>query len=141
MTARRNRALLVQQDEIVAPPAPRACDDRTFEMPGVLYLVTALLFLGFVSVLSFAFRAPEMAIPFGIFLAFLAAFFLVPSLFVRMTPAENRTSALRWQEFMERGIVTATGRASAREATILVLLLPFLIMSFGIAVAIIAALT
>ena len=35
---------------------------------------------------------------------------------------------------------TATGRASAREATILVLLLPFLILCFGIAVAAMALL-
>jgi hypothetical protein len=36
--------------------------------------------------------------------------------------------------------MTATGRASAREATVLVLLLPCLILCFGISVAIIASL-
>ena len=39
-----------------------------------------------------------------------------------------------WWEFRENGIVTATGHASAREATILVLLLPFLILCFAIAI-------
>jgi hypothetical protein len=43
-------------------------------------------------------------------------------------------------DFGHSGIATATGRATAREATILVLLLPFLILCFGIAVATIAML-
>lgn len=42
--------------------------------------------------------------------------------------------------FRIRGIETATRRASAAEATVLVLLLPFLILCFGIAVAAIATL-
>jgi hypothetical protein len=40
--------------------------------------------------------------------------------------------------FRMRGIQTATGRSSAGEATVLVLLLPFLIFCFGMAVAAIA---
>jgi hypothetical protein len=42
--------------------------------------------------------------------------------------------------FRYKGIQTATGRTSAREATILVLLLPFLILCFAIAIATIASL-
>lgn len=141
MTARHNRALLVQQDEIVAPPAPRARDDRTFELPTTLYLATALLFLGFVGVLSLAFRAPEMAVPFGVFVAFIAAFFAVPALWVRMNPQGFGTRALGWDEFMEKGIATYTGRVAGSEAAVLVLILPFLIFLWAIAVAVIAALT
>jgi hypothetical protein len=57
-----------------------------------------------------------------------------------MKPAESRTKALSWSRFMQRGIKTATGRTSAKDATILVLLLPFLILCFAVAVATIAAL-
>lgn len=71
----------------------------------------------------------------------IAAFFAVPALFPGQVPEESRTKALSLFDFGERGIATATGRATAREATILVLLLPFLILCFGIAVAMIAALT
>jgi hypothetical protein len=57
-----------------------------------------------------------------------------------MKPGENHSAALRWDDFMDRGVATATGHASGAEATVLVLLLPFLILCFALAVAIIAAL-
>jgi hypothetical protein len=98
-----------------------------------------LMFAGFVAVLSLAFRG-HMAVSFGVIFAFLAAFFAVPSLFPRMKPQESRNRALSWSRFMQKGIRTATGRTSAKDATILVLLLPFLILSFSVAVATIAAL-
>jgi hypothetical protein len=137
---RLNRVSLAYRDEIVAPPIQRACEDRTFELPVALHIATALLFLGFVSVLSLAFRAPEMAVPFGIFVVFIAAFFSVPALWVRMRPDENMSRSLRWRDFARNGIATQAGRAGGREAAVLVLLLPFLILCWSIAVAIIAAL-
>jgi len=70
MSARHKSAVLVSRDEIVAAPLQRCCEDRTFELPPGLHVATALLFVGFVSVLSFAFRAPAMAVPFGIFIIF-----------------------------------------------------------------------
>ena len=140
MTTLLHSQVLLARDEIVAFPAARACEDRTFELPPVLHFATAALFLGFVGVLSFAFRNPEMAVPFGVFVAFIVAFFAVPGLWARMNPADSRTRALGWAEFMERGVATATGRCGGREATTLVLLLPFLILCWAIAVAVIAAL-
>ena len=139
MTTLLHSQTLLARAEIVAPPSPRACEDRTFELPPVLHIATAALFLGFVGVLSFAFRNPEMAVPFGIFVAFIAAFFTVPALWTRMNPAGSRTAALGWSAFMEHGVATATGRCGGREATTLVLLLPFLILCWAIAIAAIAA--
>jgi hypothetical protein len=140
MTTRLTHDLLTARNEIVAAPSPRACDDRSFELPARLYGATALMFTGFVLVLGFAFRHPQLAVPFGVIIAFLSAFFIVPSLWPRLKPVESRTPALGWSEFMENGINTATGRTSGAEATVLVLLLPFLILCFAIAVATIAAL-
>lgn len=140
MAERLNRVSLLNRDEIVAPPIQRACEDRTFELPVALHIATALLFLGFVSVLSLAFRAPEMAVPFGIFVVFIAAFFTVPAIWVRMRPDENGSSSLGWRDFMKHGVATQAGRAGGPEAAVLVLLLPFLILCWAIAVAIIAAL-
>jgi hypothetical protein len=137
MTARFNPTLLAG-DELVAAPVLRACADQTFELPAGLYIATAAMFLGFVSVLGFAFRNPALAVPFGIFVTFIGAFFAVPSLFARVAP--STVHALRWSQFAEQGVVTANGRCSAREATILVLLLPFLILCWAIAIATIAAL-
>ncbi|HVH37494.1 MAG TPA: hypothetical protein VM757_02765 [Sphingomicrobium sp.] len=139
MVARIRKAEVLAQADIVAAPA-RACTDRSFELPPAIHIATALMFIGFVSVLSFAFRNPEMAVPWGVFVAFIAAFFIVPGLWTRMKPEESRTPALTWTRFAEQGIDTATGRTSATEATVLVLLLPFLILCWAIAIAAIAAL-
>lgn len=139
MSVRHKSAVLISRDEIVSLPSPRCCEDRTFELPPALYIATALLFLGFVSVLSFAFRAPAMAVPFGIFVVFIVGFFTVPAMWVRMKPEENQSRALRWTELCNAGIGTPDGRTSGREAAILVLLLPFMILCWAIAVAVIAA--
>lgn len=139
MTTRHTHDVLIARDEIVAAPSQAACDDHSFELPTGIYVAMAILFAGFVAVLGTAFRG-EMAVSLGVIFFFLAAFFAVPSLWPRLKPVENRTRALSWNEFMDKGIDTATGRSSGVGATVLVLLLPFLILCFAIAVATIAAL-
>lgn len=138
MTTRHTHDVLIARDEIVAPPAPRACDDHSFELPTGIYVAMAVMFTGFIVVLSLAFT-DEMAVSYGVIFAFLAAFFIVPSFWPRIKPKGTRTAALQWAEFAERGIDTATGRSSATSATVLILALPFLILCFAIAVATIAA--
>jgi hypothetical protein len=140
MSGRLKQEQLLARDEIVAAPAERACKDQTFEFPPGIYVAMASMFAGFVAVLSFAFRGGHLAVVYGVIFTFIAAFFAVPTVFPAMAPDETSTKALSWFEFGDRGIATATGRASARETTILVLLLPFLILCFGIAVAAIALL-
>ncbi|HVM23177.1 MAG TPA: hypothetical protein VM308_07770 [Sphingomicrobium sp.] len=139
MTARLDSLELLQREEIVAPPLPRACTDRSFELPPVLHVTTGILFLGFVTVLCAAFATAELLVPYGVFVALIVAFFTVPGLWARMKPEESRTRALSWYEFREKGIDTATGRTGAGEATVLVLTLPVLILCWAIAVATIAA--
>ena len=139
MSGRLKRDQLLARSEVVVPPAERACHDQSFELPAGIYIAMAAMFGGFIAVLSFAFRGGHMAVVYGVVFAFIAAFFAVPALFPRMAPDEDRTKAMRWLDFADRGVATATGRTTAREATLLVLLLPFLILCFGIAVATIAA--
>lgn len=135
MTAHYKEILAARAD-IVAPPAPRACEDHSFEMPTGIYVAMALCFAGAIAVLAFAFRS-EMAVSYGIVFAFLAAFFAIPVIFVR---TGRGSKALDWSGFREKGIATATGRTGGGEAAMLVLLLPFLILCWAIAVATIAAL-
>jgi len=118
----------------------RACEDQSFELPTAIYIAMATMFAGFIAVLSLAFRGGHMAVVYGVIFAFIAAYFAVPALFPGQAPKESRTRALGVFDFGHRGIATATGRASARDATILVLLLPFLILCFGVAVAVISVL-
>ena len=137
MTSHHKSEILIARDEIVAAPG-RASNDQTFELPTGLYVAMALMFAGFISVLAFAFHG-GMGVSFGVIFAFLAVFFVIPAIFPHMKP-DGRVKPLSWAIFQERGIRTATGRASATDATILVLLLPFLIFCFAVAIATIAAL-
>lgn len=140
MSRRQTREQLLVRDEIVTAPAKRACEDQSFEVPTAIYAAMVTMFVGFIAVLSLAFRGGHMAVVYGVIFAFIGAFFAVPALFPGQVSEQDRTKALSLFDFGHRGITTATGRVSARDAAILVLLLPFLILCFGIAVATIASL-
>lgn len=129
---------LLARNEIVAPPLQRACEDQTFELPSGIYRAMVIMFVGFIAVLGFAFRGGHMAVIYGVIFAFMAAFFAIPAIFPSMASEGASAKSLSWFDFRRRGILTATGKSSAGEATILVLLLPFLVLCFGIAVALIA---
>ena len=142
MSRRIDHQQLTLRKEIVAapvPPLPRACDDRTFELPPAIHIATALLFLGFVTVLCAAFATPRLLVPYGVFAFFIAAYFTVPALWARMKPADNRSRALSWDELLEDGVITASGHASGGEAAVLVLMLPAFVLFWAIAFAAIAA--
>lgn len=140
MTTNQIKSRLTVSGEIVPAPALLACDDRTFDLPPGLHIATAVMFLGFISVLSLAFRSPALAVPFGIFMVTVTAFFTVPALWARMNPADSRARSVGWSEFLESGIDTASGHSNGGSAAVLVLMLPFLILCWSVAVAIIAAL-
>lgn len=137
MTRTIDRQQLLSEARIVAAPAvseARACTDHSFELPGALYAVLAALFFGFIAIMAVGFTTPALVVPMGINFAFLTAFFAVPAIFASGNPA------LRWSEFVRKGIDTATGHSSAGEATVLVLTLPTLLLCWGIAIITIAAL-
>ena len=81
-----------------------------------------------------------MILPIAIIAVLIAAGFGVPALWTRMQP-DSAGRALTWGEFRQRGIVTHTGRMTAGDATVQVLVLPTLILLWAGAVATIAALT
>lgn len=138
MSRHVSQKVLAARAELATPPAPRACEDHSFEMPPAIYGIMAALFTGFVGVLCFALRNPELAVPFGVFVAFIGAFFIVPTIFVRTSPEKER-HALPWADFLERGIRIEHGRCTGREAVILSLLLPAFIFLWGVAIATIVA--
>lgn len=133
-----DQAQLVASDQVVEGLGQRACNDQSFGLPTGIYVAMGLMFAGFVGVLGMAFTS-GMAVSYGVIFAFLGMFFAVPSLFTRLA-GDKGARALKWREFATLGIDTATGRTSAGAATVLVLILPFLILCFAISIAIIAAL-
>lgn len=132
MVGHQVRQELIAQGEVVAGPIERACTDQTFEIPGGVYVTMAVMFVGFVTVLAMVLRGGHLVVAFGAIFAFIAAYFTVPWMF----PRTAGKKALSWDDFSNRGLMTATGHVSARETTILVLLLPTLVFCFGLAVAI-----
>jgi hypothetical protein len=138
MTRRIDHAKLLAREEIVSSPVPRACEDQGFELPPVIFQAMAGLFFGFLAVLTVGLAEPQLVVPMGVNFVFLTAFFAVPAVFVGATPGESRS--LRWSEFMRKGIETATGHSSGREAAVLILVLPALIFFWALAIVTIVAL-
>jgi len=67
----------------------------------------------------------------------ITAFFGVPAIWTRLRDNVSEPETLG--EFETRGIMTNTGRLTARDATTQVLILPVLLVCWGLAVAVIAA--
>ena len=139
MSRRISHDVLIARSEVVAAPIGRACEDHNFGLPPAIHLLTGAFFLGFVSVLCLALANPGLAVPFGVFAAFIMAFFAVPGIFVKASP-DKGAQALGWTDFLERGIETEHGRCGGKEATVLVLMLPAFIFLWAVAIATIVAL-
>lgn len=138
MTHRIERAKLLSREEVVSSPAQRASQDHGFELPPVLYRAMAALFFGFLAVLWIGLAEPHLIVPMGVNFVFLTAFFAVPASLVGVSGEEGR--ALRWSEFMRKGIQTATGHSSGYDAAVLILILPALIFFWALAIVAITAL-
>lgn len=121
-----------------APRAPTSVD-RTFELPKGLYVATVGLYLGFIAMLAVTFAHPELTILAVIFGFSVIAGFGLPLVWTRLAPetvSKNKT----WARFQHEGVMTASGRATARDASVQVLILPVLIFLWGVSVVVIAAL-
>ena len=111
--------------------------DRSFGLPTTLYGATIACYLGFLVIVGTAFANPVLAIPLAIIVLLIVAAFGVPAIWTRLRGNPSAPQTLG--EFETRGIMTNTGRLSARDATMQVLVLPVLLVMWGIAVAVIAA--
>jgi len=133
----RGDARIVDQPE-AAPVRHQIETDRNFGLPTALYGATVAGYLGFLLVVGSAFANPVLAIPLAIFVVFIIAGFGVPALWTRL--AGNTSAPQTLGEFEAKGIQTHTGRLAAKDASIQVLILPVLLVVWGLAVAVIAAL-
>ena len=121
-----------------APTATKV--DRTFGLPTGLYVATAAAYMAFIGVMALTVMNPGLVMPLSICALLLVAAFAVPTLWARMKP-ENESHPLTFDQFRHRGIETLSGRLTASEATIQVLILPVLILAWGLTCAVIIALT
>jgi len=114
--------------------------DRTFGLPTGLYAVTVGAYLAFLGLMASLLVNPGLVIPLAICALSVIAGFAVPTQWARMNP-ENDSRPLTFGQFQHRGIDTLTGHLTAGEASVQVLILPVLILAWGIACAVIIALT
>lgn len=112
--------------------------DQNFGLPTALYGATVACYLGFLAIMLASFAAPMLMIPMVIFAGFIIAGFGVPTIWTRL--AGNRTKPLSYGQFQNEGIMTHTGRCAPRDAAVQMLILPVLIVAWGLAVSIIVAL-
>jgi len=133
----RGEARVVELPEAAIHPRPQVESDRNFGLPKALYGATVACYLGFLAVVGTAFANPELAIPMAIFVVFIIAGFGVPALWTRL--AGNASAPATLGEFGLKGIMTHTGRLAPRDATVQMLILPVLLVCWGLAVAVIAA--
>jgi hypothetical protein len=130
---------LIQVATVSNAPAKTKVD-RNFGLPTGLYVATVGLYLTFLATLTAMFGNAELIIPMAIMMGFVVIAFSLAGKWSTMKPA-NDTKPLTWGQFSHRGIQTMTGPLSAGEASVQVLLLPVLIVFWGLCVATIAALT
>ncbi len=129
--------------QIFAVPAPPAAAlpnhaERTFGLPPRLFVATIGAYFAFLGIMAATFRTPELLIPFAICAIYIVMAFGVPSLWARVAgrPVGRFQT---WEEFLAEGMAIETGRISGGGAIVQVLILPVLVVGWGIAVAIIVA--
>lgn len=132
------RELVAEQGTIVETPVVSHETDRSFELPKGLYVATVGLYLGFLAVMAAGLSTPGLILPMAIFAFVILAGFGLPTIWTRMQPP-HRGRAKSWSKLASGGIATHTGRVSARDAAVQVLILPVLIFCWGIVAVTIAA--
>ena len=142
------RAKLIQVADVTdaplavsAPPAAVLQSiDRGFELPNGLYGATIALYLAYIGVMTSAFGSPSLNLPLIVIAFVVVSAFAVPALWVRMRP-DNAQQSLTFAALKNRGIDTGSGHLDAKSAAVQVLVMPVLILFWGLSIAVIAAFT
>ena len=139
MSKHFTREIVADQAIIHAAPRHQVVVDRSFEMPKALYGATVALYLGFLAVLGLGLQSPGLVIPMAIFAIFIVAGFGLPAVWTRIAPQSGQRP-LDLSQLMRRGIATHTGHLAGRDAVVQMMILPVLIMVWGLSIVAIVAL-
>lgn len=113
-----------------------ASEDRSFGLPPVFYAVTIAGYLGFLAVMAMAVMNAELGLPMAIIALFLVVVFTVPFACVRV----GGRNIVRFRAFRQRGIEIATGHLGGGAAAVQVLIIPLLVLFWGVVFGLIAVL-
>lgn len=134
MTARELAAIAAPVPPAYAKPNRVA---RTFDLHPALHIATFAGFFAYLGIMWLAFGNPELVLPFVIFVVFLAGSFAVPAWWARVARQDGPVAS--WREFLNEGIDCATGHLNARQAMVQVLIMPAMLIGWGLMVAAIRA--
>lgn len=112
--------------------------ERSFGLPNALYGLTIAAYVGFLAIMAIGFYSMQLNVVMAVCFTYLAMAFGVPMLWTKIGP-DNAHRPLEWGHFVEHGIETWTGKIKAKDASAQVLILPVLILFWGIATVTIGA--
>jgi hypothetical protein len=118
-------------------PRNQVESDRNFGLPTIFFGATVALYLGFIGLMSATFSADGLVIPMVVFAVIIVAGFGVPAIWIRLKG--NESAPMTMGQFQNEGFMTHTGRLTSRDAAIQMLILPALVVLWGCAIVMIAA--
>lgn len=110
---------------------------HVFDLHPALHVAVFGGFAVYLAIMWAAFADPGLAIPFVIFGFFLAAFFVVPAQWARMAPDAGPRAS--WADFRREGLDTGSGHLTANAALAQVIIMPAMLILWGLAIAVIRA--
>lgn len=132
----RGDARIVDQPE-TQPVRHQVEVDRNFGLPTAFYVAMAACYAGFLVITVTAFASPLLIVPMAVIGLFLVMFFGIPTVWTRFRGNDSSPETLG--EFEVKGIMTNTGPLHPRDAATQMLILPVLLVLWGLAVVTIAA--
>ena len=130
---------IAEMARIVEAPKVQHTVDRTFELPTGLYIMTAGGYLGFIGLMASLFMTGGLAIPLVVIALFIVMAFTIPAMWTGLGD-DDGARRLSWSNFQSKGVVTHDGPITAVAASAQVLILPFAILVWGLAIAVIVVL-
>ncbi len=116
-----------------ATALPRTRGAHVFDLHPGLHVGVFAGFFAYLGIMWAAFGEKGLAIPFAIFAVFLAGAFIVPAWWARVAPGEGRAPS--FADFMAQGLPTGTGHLDAGAVIVQVMIMPVMLMIWGLIVA------
>lgn len=129
----------IDQSSFLMKEIAPALGRHEFDLPPVLHAAVFGGFGVYLAIMWLAFSDRELVIPFAIFFVFLAGFYILPALWAKV--ADDGRPKPDWLDFSSAGMECATGHVSARSAMVQVLIMPVMLVAWGVIIAVIHAAT
>ncbi|ODP37049.1 hypothetical protein [Sphingomonas turrisvirgatae] len=115
----------------IAQPLRRNRAEHVFDLHPMLHVGLFAGFFAYLGLMWAAFGEKQLAIPFAIFAIFLAGAYIVPAWWAWVVPDEGGRKP-EWAEFMHEGFACETGWQSAQGVMVQVLIMPAVLIGWGL---------